>query len=465
MADIAMTSPLTSEAVEPLREQVRCRVFAAADEGFDEARMVHNGMFEKRPLAVLKAEQVGDVICGVNFARENGLDLSVRGGGRSGPGFGTNDGGLVIDMSEMRTVRVDPRNKTARADAGATWGDFNYATHAFGLATTGGIISTTGIAGLTLGGGIGYLCRGQGLSIDNLTSADVVTADGQFVTASERENEDLFWGLRGGGGNFGVVTSLEYRLADVDQVFAGPLLYNLEDAATVFRMFDEFIRDAPEEFGGFPGFQIAPPLPFIPEDRHGDALCLVVVHWTGPLDQAERVLRPFREVAPIVADGSGPLPYPALNGAFDALYPKGLRAYWKGAFVKDLPDAAIAAHVEHGSQVPEVTCTMHMYPINGACHRVGADDTAFAYRDATYGMVFLAGWTDPAKDAERIKWLRDYYEALAPYSEPGGYINFMQDDDYGRIRDNYRQNYDRLVEVKRTYDPENLFHMNQNVAP
>ena len=256
-------------------------------------------------------------------------------------------------MSEMRTVRVDPRAKTARADAGATWGDFNYATHAFGLATTGGIISTTGIAGLTLGGGIGYLARGLGLTIDNLISADVVTADGKFLTASERENEDLFWGLRGGGGNFGVVTSFEYRLAEVDQVFAGPIFYNLEDAATVLRMFDDFIRDAPEEFGGFPGFQIAPPLPFIPEDRHGDTLFLVVVHWAGPLDQAEQVLKPFRDVAPIVADGSGPLPYPALNGAFDALYPKGLRAYWKGAFVKELPDAAIAAHVEHGSQVPE----------------------------------------------------------------------------------------------------------------
>ena len=228
----------------------------------------------------------------MNFAREHGLDLSVRGGGHSGPGFGTNDGGLVIDMSEMRTVRVDPRNKTARADAGATWGDFNYATHAFGLATTGGIISTTGISGLTLGGGIGYLARGCGLSIDNLISADVVTADGKFLTASERENEDLFWGLRGGGGNFGVVTSLEYRLArGRSGLRRADLLQPGGRAPRVLRMFDEFIRDAPEEFGGFPGFQIAPPLPFIPEDRHGDTLCLVVVHWAGPLDQAESVLQ------------------------------------------------------------------------------------------------------------------------------------------------------------------------------
>jgi FAD/FMN-containing dehydrogenase len=362
-------------------------------------------------------------------------------------------------------VRVDPGSKTAHAGAGATWGDFNHATHAFGLATTGGIISTTGITGLTLGGGIGYLARGYGLSIDNLVSADVVTADGKFVTASEHQNEDLFWGLRGGGGNFGVVTSLEYRLHEVDQVFAGPIFYNLEDAASLFRMFDEFIRDAPEQFGGFPAFQIAPPLPFIPENRHGDTLALAVVHWAGPLDQAEMVLKPFMDVAPIVANGTGPLPYPALNGAFDGLYPKGIRAYWKGAFVNELPEAAIAAHVEHGSRVPEVSATMHMYPINGACHRVGPNDTAFAYREAKYGMVFLAAWNDPAKDAERIQWVRDYYQAMAPYSEPGGYINFMQDDDYGKIEVNYRQNYDRLVQVKRKYDPNNLFHINQNITP
>jgi FAD/FMN-containing dehydrogenase len=452
-------------SVEPLRGRVRGHVLTAGDEGYDQARAVHNGMFDKRPLAVLRAEQVADVIAGVNFARDNGLELSIRDGGHSAPGFGTNDGGLVIDMSPMRTVRVDPGTKTARADAGATWGDFNHATHAFGLATTGGIISTTGITGLTLGGGIGYLARGCGLSADNLLSADVVTADGQFVTASAHENQDLFWALRGGGGNFGVVTCLEYRLHEVDQVFAGPILYNLQDASALLRMFDEFIQDAPEQFGGFPGFQIAPPLPFIPENRHGDTLALAVVHWAGPIEQARKVLQPFWDVAPIVANGTGPLPYPALNTAFDGLYPKGIRAYWKGAFVKELPEKAIAVHAEHGSRVPEVSATMHLYPVNGACHRVGPTDTAFAYRDATYGMVFLASWTDPAKDAERIQWVRDYHQALAPYSEPGGYINFMQDDDYHKIQDNYRQNYDRLVQVKRTYDPGNLFHMNQNITP
>jgi FAD/FMN-containing dehydrogenase len=465
MANITVDRPAAGISVEPLRERVRGQVLTADNEGYEEARAVHNGMFVKWPLAVLRAEQVADVIAGVNFARDNGLDLSIRDGGHSAPGFGTNDGGLVIDMSRMRTVRVDPATKTARADAGATWGDFNHATHAFGLATTGGIVSTTGITGLTLGGGIGYLSRGYGLSVDNLISADVVTANGEFVTASAREHEDLYWALRGGGGNFGVVTSLEYQLHEVDQVFAGPIFYNLEDADTVLHMFNDFIQDAPEQFGGFPGFQIAPPLPFIPEDRHGDTLALAVVHWTGPLDQAQKALQPFWDVAPIVANGTGPLPYPALNSAFDGLFPKGIRAYWKGAFVKELPDEAIAAHIEHGSLVPEVSASMHMYPINGACHRVGPTDTAFAYRDARYGMVILTSWTDPTKDAERIQWVRDYYQAIAPYSEQGGYINFMQDDDYDKIQDNYRQNYDRLVQVKRAYDPANLFHVNQNIAP
>ena len=397
MSDITVERSTDRVSVEPLQDLVRGQVVTADDESYDEARAVHNGMFSKWPLAVLRAQQVADVVAGVNFARDNGLDLSIRDGGHSAPGFGTNDGGLVLDMSAMRTVRVDPQSKTARVDAGATWGDFNHATHAFGLATTGGIISTTGVTGLTLGGGIGYLSRGCGLSIDNLVSADVVTADGKFLTASERENEDLFWGLRGGGGNFGVVTSLEYRLHEVDQVFAGPIFYNLDDAAALLSMFDEFIQDAPEQFGGFPAFQIAPPLPFIPEDRHGDTLALAVVHWTGPIDQAQQVLQPFWDVAPVVANGTGPLPYPALNSAFDAIYPKGIRAYWKGAFVKELPDEAIAAHVEHGSNVPEVSATMHLYPINGACHRVGPSDTAFAYRDAKYGMVFLASWTDPTR--------------------------------------------------------------------
>src|SRR5919106_881416 len=390
--------------LDELREQVRGDVVTKDDGGYDEARKVYNAMIDKRPRAVIRARDVGDVIAAVGFARDNELDLSIRGGSHSVPGFGTNDNGVVIDLSLMRSVRVDPKAKTARAEGGATWGDFNHATHAFGLATTGGIISTTGVGGLTLGGGIGYLARGFGLSCDNLISADVVTADGRFLTASASDHEDLFWAIRGGGGNFGVVTSFEFQLHEIDQVFAGPIFYNLEDAATVLRMFDDFIRDAPEEFGGFPAFQIAPPLPFIPEDRHGDTLCLVVVHWAGPLEEGENALKPIRSAAPVVAEHVGPMPYPALNAAFDGLYPHGLQHYWKANFVTELTDASIDAHLEHGPKVPAVNSTVHLYPINGACHRVGSDETAFGHRDATFATVGGGMWPEPADNEANIEW-------------------------------------------------------------
>ena len=279
----------------------------------------------------------------VNFAREGGLELSVRGGGHSAPGFGTNDAGVVIDLSLMRHVHVDPQARTARAGGGATWGDFNYATHAFGLATTGGIISTTGVAGLTLGGGIGYLTRGYGLSVDNLLSVDVVTADGRYLRASQDENADLFWALRGGGGNFGVASSLEFQLHPVNDVYVGIFFYELDETANLLRFFREFIEDAPETYGAFPAFQVAPPLPFIPEDRHGDTFCAAIVHWTGPLEDGEQAMSPFRDLAPRVAEMVGPMPYPALNAAFDGLFPKGMRSYWKGSYVTELTDAAIDA--------------------------------------------------------------------------------------------------------------------------
>jgi FAD/FMN-containing dehydrogenase len=456
---------MSKPTIQELREQIRGTVITPNDAAYEEARRVHNGMFDRRPKLVVQAEQVPDVIAAVHYARENELPLAVRGGGHSAPGFGTVDDGLVIDLGPMRTVRVDPKAQTARVGGGATWGDFNAATHAFGLATTGGIISTTGVAGLTLGGGIGYLSRAYGLSCDNLLSADVVTAEGKVVVASRDEHPDLFWGLRGGGGNFGVVTSLEFQLHEVETVFAGPLFYELKDAEAVFRMFRELIVDAPEAFGGFVGWQIAPPLPFIPEDRHGDTLCLAVVHWAGPLSEAEKMIQPFRDVAPRVAEGVAELPYPALNSAFDGLFPKGIRSYWKGNFVTELTDEAIAAHMKHGPQVPEVSATMHLYPINGACHRVASDQTAFAYREATFAPVFIAAWDTPDKDASRIQWVRDYYEAMTPFSEAGGYINFMANDDGAKTPVNYRQNYDRLRQVKHAYDPDNLFRLNQNIEP
>ena len=452
-------------SVDQLREQVRGDVIAPGDGGYEDARTVYNAMIDRRPDVVVRAANAGDVIAAVNLARENGLDLAVRGGGHSVPGFGTCDGGVVIDLSGMRGVRVDPATRTARAEGGATWGDFNAATYAFGLATTGGIISTTGVAGLTLGGGIGYLARGFGLSCDNLVSADVVTADGRFLVASGTENDDLFWAIRGGGGNFGVVTSFEFRVHPVKDIYGGPMFFELDKAADILRFYRDFIQDAPEELGVFPAYQIAPPLPFIPEDRHGDTFIAMVACWAGPLDQGERALAPIHDVAPVVAEFVGPMPYPALNSAFDALVPPGLQHYWKANFVTELTDEAIDAHVQHGPKVPAVNSTMHIYPINGACHRVAADATAFAYREANFATVIAGMWPEPAENEANIAWVRDYYDATAPHSEEGGYINFMAGDDQERIKANYRGNYDRLVSVKRKYDPGNLFHLNQNIQP
>jgi len=456
---------MTRPTIDQLRAQVRAQILTADDPGYDEARAVHNGMFDRRPKVIIRAEQVADVIAAVNFARDNTLKLSVRGGGHSAPGFGTNDGGVVIDLSLMRHVHIEPRARTAHAGGGTTWGNFNYATHAYGLATPGGIVSTTGIGGLTLGGGIGYLARGCGLSIDNLLSAEVVTADGQVRTASKTENEDLFWGLRGGGGNFGVVTSFKFQLHPIKEVYVGIFFYELDAAGDLLHFFREFITDAPEAYGAFPAFQIAPPLEFIPPERHGDTFCAAIVHWSGPLDQGEAAMKPFQDLAPVVAQMLGPMPYPALNAAFDPIFPKGIRSYWKGCFVTDLTDAAIEQHLIYGPKAPEVSATMHLYPINGACHRVGANETAFAYRDATFATVIVAAWQDPALDAERIQWVRDYYQAIAPHSEAGGYVNFMSEDDQARVQDNYRGNYCRLGQVKRVYDPDNLFRLNQNITP
>ncbi len=456
---------MSKPAIDQLRERIRAAVITAGDPGYDEARAVHNGMFDKHPSALILAEQVADVIAGVNFARDAGLELAVRGGGHSVPGFSTTDGGVVIDLSRMRGVHVDAAARMARVWGGATWGDFNYAAHAYGLATTGGIISTTGVAGLTLGGGIGYLARSYGLSIDNLRSADVVTADGRALVASEKENTDLFWALRGGGGNFGVVTSFEFELHPVADIYAGIFLYELDYAADLLRFFRDFIPGAPEAYGAFPAFQVAPPLEFIPANRVGDTFCAAIVCWSGGVDQGARAMEPFRDIAPVTAELAAPMPYPALNAAFDALYSKGMRNYWKGSFVTALPDAAIAEHVTHGAAVPDISATMHLYPINGACHRVGPDETAFAYRDATFAQVIVAAWNDQALDADRIGWVRGYHQALAPYLEAGGYVNFMSHDDDARVTDNYRGHYRRLAEIKRSYDPGNLFRLNQNIRP
>jgi FAD/FMN-containing dehydrogenase len=456
---------MSAKTLNDLRGLVRGEVIAPGDADYEDARKVHNGMIDRLPAAVVRVANAGDVMTVVRHAHDNGLPVAIRGGGHSGPGFGTCDGGVVIDLSRMRGVRVDPGTKTARAEGGATWGDFNAATHAFGLATTGGVISTTGIAGLTLGGGIGYLSRGLGLSLDNLISADVVTADGKMLIASERENADLFWAIRGGGGNFGVCTSFEYKLHPVQNVYWGPMFYEISETANVLRFYRDYIKTAPEQMGAFPAFQIAPPLPFIPENRHGDMFCAIVACWAGDPAEGERRFKPFHDVAEVKAKMVGPVPYPAINAAFDGLFPKGIRQYWKGNFVKELSDEAIAEHVKHGPSAPTVSSTMHLYPINGACQRVAADATAFGHRDANFAMVVLAASSDPSQDEGNKKWVRNYSKALAPYSEAGGYVNFMDGDDTKRVKANYGANYNRLASIKRKYDPDNVFKVNQNITP
>jgi FAD/FMN-containing dehydrogenase len=444
---------------------VRGEVIQPGNPAYDEGRRVYNAMIDRYPRLIVRALDADDVAAAVRWASANDLPVAVRGGGHSVPGFGTADDAVVVDLGAIRQITVDPVARTAVVEGGATWADFNAATGAYGLATTGGIVSTTGVGGLTLGGGIGYLARGYGLSCDNLIGADVVTAGGQLVHASDTDHPDLFWALRGGGGNFGVVVRFEYRLHPVAEIYGGPMFYDLRDAGDVLRLYRELIADAPEQLGAFPGFQIAPPLPFIPETRQGDTMLLVIACWAGPLADGEAALRPFHEVAPVVAEHVGPMPYPALNGAFDALYPAGLQHYWKTAFVSELTDAAIDAHLAWGPRVPAVSSTMHIYPINGAVQRVAPDATAFAYRDASFATVIAGMWPDPAENEANIGWVRDYYAAIAPHSEAGGYVNFMSADDEERVRASYRGNYERLVEVKRTYDPRNLFRINQNIQP
>jgi FAD/FMN-containing dehydrogenase len=393
------------------------------------------------------------------------MELAVRGGAHSVPGFGTADGAIVADLSPLQTIEVDDAARTATAGAGTTWGRFDDITAAHGLATTGGLVSTTGIAGLTLGGGIGHLARGMGLTCDNLVSAHVVTAAGEQLTASEDENPDLFWALRGGGGNFGVVTEFTYRLHPLGQVLGGPLFFAMADAPALLAHFRDVMREAPRGYGAFPAFQIAPPLPFIPEDRVGETLFAIVSCWTGPVEEGLRLIDGFRQVAPPVAEMIGQMPYPALNGAFDGLAPAGLQQYWKTAYLTDLPDEAIAVHMEHGPRVPTVNCSMHIYPIDGAVHDVPSDATAFGHRDANYLVNIIGAWADPADNERNIAWVRDYRDALVPYTQAGGYTNFAAGDEQDKVADNYGANFARLSQLKRRFDPDNVFHLNQNIPP
>jgi FAD/FMN-containing dehydrogenase len=432
---------------------------------YERARHVYNAMIDRHPAMIARCADVADVIASVNFARDHGLLLAVRGGGHNGGGLGVCDGGLVIDLSPMNGVRVDPEAGAVRVEGGAKWGDVDHATHAFGMATPSGIISTTGVGGLTLGGGIGNLSRKYGLSIDNLLAVDMVLADGSFVTASEASHPDLFWAVRGGGGNFGVVTSFLYRLNPVSTVVAGPVFWPLDQAERVMRWYREFLPAAPEALNAWFAFLTVPPVDPFPEALRMTKVCALLVCYCGPLEQADEALAPIKAFGPPAMFGVQPMPFPALQSAFDGLYPPGDQWYWRADFVNELSDDAIQKHLAFAKEMPTPQSTMHLYPIDGAVHRTGRNETAFWYRDAQWAQVIVGVDPDPAKAAELKAWCVSYWDALHPYSAGGAYVNFMMDEGQERVRATYRDNYDRLAAIKRRYDPGNLFRVNQNIDP
>jgi FAD/FMN-containing dehydrogenase len=432
---------------------------------YDEARRVYNAMIDRRPRLIARCADVADVMAAVHFAREQKMLVSVRGGGHNAGGLGVCDNGLVIDLSPMNYVRVDPKRKTVLAGGGALWRDVDHATYAFGLAVPSGIISTTGVGGLTLGGGIGYLTRRYGLTIDNLLAVEMVLADGQFVTASAKENADLFWAVRGGGGNFGVVTSFLFRAQPVHTSYGGPMLWPMEDAAAMMRWYRSFIAEAPEDLYGFFAFLVVPPVPLFPEHLHNKKMCGIVWCYTGAIKKAEKVFKPIRKFTAPALDMVGPIPHPQLQRLHDDLYPPGLHWYWKADFVRTLPDEAIALHVKFGEKLPSMHSTMHLYPIDGAASRVKSSATPWAFRDAKWVSVMVGVDPDPANTEKVSAWAKEYWGALHPHSAGGAYINMMMEEGADRVRASYGKNYDRLAKIKKRYDPGNLFRVNQNIKP
>ncbi len=455
---------LDDTTLAEFKSSMRGRVIEPTDPDYDSARRIYNAMIDKRPRLIARCADTADVMTAVNFAREHDLVLAVRGGGHGVAGNSVCDGGLVIDLSAMHGVRVDPQAHTVRVEGGCVWGDVDHAAHPFGFAVPSGIVSTTGVGGLALGGGHGYLTRAYGLTCDNLISADVVTAESRFVKAAPGEDEDLLWALKGGGGNFGVVTSFEFRLRPVATVIGGPLIYSISKAANLLRLYGDLIMDAPEEFYMFVGFHIEPPQPFVPTHEPGTPVVVAVVCYLGTQDDAEKHIRPLRELGP-EADMVGAIPFPELQRLFDPIVPPGLQHYWKGDFFAEITDKAIEAHLEYGPRVPTFRSTMHIYPINGAMQRVGRADTAFSYREANFSAVTAGIFDDPAQTPSIVQWVRDYWSAVHPYSLGAAYVNFLMDEGQDRIKATYRDNYDRLAALKAKYDPTNLFHLNQNIPP
>ena len=442
------------------------RLVGPNDARYDEARTLFNAMIDKRPALIAFCTSAEDVAAAIRFARDRDLTLAVRGGGHNGGGLASVDDGVVIDLSPLKEVSVDPATRTVRVGGGCVWGEVDAATGPHNLAVPTGIISSTGVGGLTLGGGHGYLSRRHGLTVDNLLSAKMVLADGSQVTASADENPDLFWAIRGGGGNFGVVTSFVFRLHEVGTVVGGPTFWAVEDGAEVLTAYRDFIRNAPRELNGFFAFASVPPAPPFPDELHLRKVSGVVWCYTGDPADAADAMAPLLEATPEpLLHGPQEMPLPALQSAFDPVYPAGDQWYWRADFVEEIPDEAVAAHAKFGAEMPTWKSTMHLYPIDGAAHDVGPTDTPWAYRNANWGSVFAGVDPDPANADAIRRWCVDYFEALHPYSAGGAYVNMMMDEGQERVRASYGDNYDRLAQTKAKYDPDNLFRVNQNIQP
>jgi FAD/FMN-containing dehydrogenase len=448
--------PLEEAAVQEFAANLRGELIRPENDGYDNTRAVFNGMIDKRPAMIVCCAGTADVIQGVNFARTHELLVSVHGGGHSVAGNAVSDGGLMLDLSPMKGIRVDPVRRTAQAQAGLTLGEFDHETQAFGLATTLGVVSVTGIAGLTLGGGLGWLNGKHGLACDNLLSADVVTADGRLLTASDEENEDLFWGVRGGGGNFGVVTLFEYRLHTVDLVLGGGLRYPATQAREFLRFYHEFASTCPDELSTAASLGQAP---------DGSVVVGVAVCYCGSIESGERVLHPLRTFGSPLEDSIQPMSYQALQSAPDAGFPLGRQHYWKSSYLKHLSDEAIEVMLRFVAEMPSPISGVGLQQMHGAASSVDPAATAFPHRDEHYDFLILSQWTDPSDSEENIRWTRAFFEAMEPFFEKGVYVNNLGEEGEDRVKEAYGENYGRLVALKDKYDSTNLFRLNQNVRP
>lgn len=465
------STTLDAGAVQELRDGVRGEVLAPGDAGYDAARVGWNGMFDdRRPALVVRCAGVADVLRAVDVARSEGLEIAVRGGGHSIPGFSTVDGGILIDLGPMKGARVDPGRRRVVAQGGLQWHELDHETQAFGLASTGGLISTTGIAGFTLGGGIGHLVRSQGLACDRLIGADVVTADGRLVHAGigSDGDADLLWALKGGGGNFGVVTSLEYQLERVGpMVYGGAIFFAGDRAAEVLRFFRDWsASDLPEELTPIVNMTTAPPAPFVPEELHGQPAVGIIACWCGPIEEGERQLAPVRDLGDVALDLLGPMPYTALQQFVDPLWERGERNHMKAGYLNGLPDAAIERLVEGYRRRPTPQSEMHIHLMGGAVSRVPVDASAFPHRNAPFVLNLISRWHDPRQDEQGLGWGRETYAAVQEHTTGGAYINYLDDEGAGRVRDAYGdETFGRLQALKAQYDPDNVFHRNQNIPP